>query len=259
MVETTTSSYKCTTQQVVVSGIIFLGIQCLFFFQKLHTFHTVHRTEATKAWLPPLPNGDSRGARPSQNSLNRTADGTFNGYPVYYHEVQQQTDPKLYYSQVHCVGETYPGKPMDLSRIAAKRKKEQQAVKDLDWTWLHRSCKFSFFCLDTATKEYQIYQDPDEKELINYFESRLHDIDVRQTIVSDHTVTLNHRPNSTYAVSVGGVNMKWTLNDHGVQRLKWFPKILTQPPKNFYTLEKDVVLVPFHSLASFNPGVSGAL
>lgn len=184
----------------------------------------------------------------SSSAKNRVPDGTFNGYPIYYHQVVNES----IYSQVHCVGETYPPVP-DKSVPRMKRKHKLKKQADADWTWTHRSCQFSFFCFDLETREYQIFQDPREHDMLDFLQQRPH-MDVSQSFVTEHELTRNQRPNSSYAVSIGGINLKWGRAEYGMSRLKWFPRILHEPPKDFYALPDNVVLLPFHSLAGFNPG-----
>jgi hypothetical protein len=56
---------------------------------------------------------------------------------------------------------------------------------------------------------------------------------------------------------MGGINPRWTFNDNGASRLKWFPKIVEEGglSKPYYTYaDKSTVLVLFHSMAALNPG-----
>jgi hypothetical protein len=151
----------------------------------------------------------------------RIPDGTFNGYPVYYHE--KNTKEKEVYSSAHCVGENY-----------------QQEL-----SWMHRSCHYSFLCFDTKEKDFVVFQEPKEKELLEHLKERPI-LDASQS-----SIRYNLHNNS---VSLGGVNLKWTMNDYGVPRLKWSPRVVESAPFSFYTLPEDVVLVPFHSLSGSNPG-----
>ena len=151
----------------------------------------------------------------------RIPDGTFNGNPIYYHE--KSTKEKEVYSSVHCVGENYNKK----------------------WSWMHRSCHYSFLCFDTKEKDFVVFQEPKEKERLKHF-NKLPMLDASQS-----SLRYNAHNNS---VSLGGVNLKWTLKADGVPRLKWSPRILEAAPLSFYTLPEDIVLVPFHSLSGSNPG-----
>jgi hypothetical protein len=149
------------------------------------------------------------------------ADGTFNGYPVYYKEKQGvHTAP-------HCVGENY------------------QKGK----AWMHRSCKFNFICFDTSTKDYVVFQSPEEEKIYAHLEKRPL-LDVSQSY-------LKQSHNQSNTVSLGGINLKWTMKKDGVPRLEWFPEIRTADPSSlmpYYELSPNVVMVPFHSMNGANPG-----
>ena len=176
----------------------------------------------------------------------RLPDGIFNGYPVYYHEVDNnENDDKnstgyenYYYSTVHCVGETFDGE-----RLGRSNTSNLQLSLNFDTeneSWKHRSCHFNFLCLDMDAREYVIFQDAKESTLM-----------------------------SGVGVSIGGINLKWGLSE--VPRMKWFPNIIHYPPQTanftkerkrrqhqplqgFYALPSNVVLIPYHSFAAFNPG-----
>ena len=152
------------------------------------------------------------------------SDGTFNGYPIYYHE-----SIKDKFSLSHCIGENY-----------------QEGE-----SWKHRSCRFTFLCFDMSIKDYVVFQHPDELKMASFLNTRPF-VDVSQSYLSQSSI------NSTNAVSIGGINLKWTNNPQtGIPRLKWFPKIV---PANlttgmsYYELPSNVVLLPFHSLNGGNPG-----
>eukprot|EP00980_Cylindrotheca_fusiformis_P020104 scaffold7176_cov134-Cylindrotheca_fusiformis.AAC.1 len=162
---------------------------------------------------------------------NANPEGTFNGYPIYFEDVSDQSLA----SQVHCIGESYEKKKL-IRRIA----------KRIDVSWQHRSCHFHFFCYDLEAKEYVLYQSPKEKEVDNF--PTFSDVSQSYMMVNQS----HHDEGIPFAVAIGGINRKWM--DGGIPRLKWYPTIRSEPPKNFYSLPADVVMIPFHSLASFNPG-----
>jgi hypothetical protein len=221
-------------------GALIVVAQIFFFFKFYH--QTSNINIKLDVWSP-----HNFFKSSSSTKEDRVPDGTFNGYPIYYHQADESI-----YSQVHCVGETYPPIPDDAVPVN-KRQVKLKAQADADWTWTRRSCQFSFFCFDLETREFQIYQDQKEHEILDFLQKRPH-MDVSQSFVTEHELTRNQRLNSSFAVSIGGINLKWTRADHGVPRLKWFPRILHEPPKDFYALPDNVVLLPFHSLAAFNPG-----
>lgn len=154
--------------------------------------------------------------------LDPTADGTFNGYPLDFQETSQ---PR---TLSHCVGEDY-----------------QEGN-----SWKQKSCHFQFFCFDTSTKEYVVYQPPEEEKIYDLLD-QLPFVDVSQSY-------LKPGRNRTNSMSLGGINLKWGYNnDKGIQRLEWFPEIRRiKPGENlsFYQLPSDVVMVPFHSMNAANPG-----
>jgi hypothetical protein len=157
-----------------------------------------------------------------QTSYDTTnADGTFNGYPMYYKEIQEA------HTVPHCVGENY----FD------------------DTAWKQRSCRFSFFCFDTSEKEYVVFQSPDEAHLYDHLASRQF-IDVSQSY-------LKQSKNQSNTVSLGGINLKWGPLKDGIGRLEWFPIIHTLDPSEttaYYELPPNVTMVPFHSMNGANPG-----
>lgn len=113
-------------------------------------------------------------------------------------------------------------------------------------SWQHRSCQFDFFCYDLKEKEYVIFEGPDEKDASTF---------PKHADVSQGYMMVNqthHIPGLPYNIAIGGLNGKWT--QEGIVRLKWYPTVRNELPKNFYALPSDVVMIPFHSLASFNPG-----
>jgi hypothetical protein len=75
--------------------------------------------------------------------VDPNADGTFNGYSIYYKE------EKGLHTLPHCVGENY--------------------VDGV--SWMYRSCKFNLFCFDTTTKDYVVFQSPEEEALYSHLET----------------------------------------------------------------------------------------
>jgi hypothetical protein len=201
-------------------GIVLIGIQLILLFIGFRLKQTRYSFSNTR--------DDTKAASPPR----RVADGTFNGYPVYYQNV---TSPP--YTVSHCVGENYQS----------------------DLSWMHRSCHFSFVCFDVHTKEFQIYRH-EQEDFISPFLKRRPLTDVSQSYMGHPS---NNNNPSRLFVSLGGINRKWGMssdknkdkdNNDGVYRLKWFPTILSHAPTSFYALPANVVLVPFHSLAGGNPG-----
>lgn len=156
-------------------------------------------------------------ATTKQHSTAAADGASFNNYPIYL----QQDKP--FHSTVHCVGETHHE----------------------DTAWMHRSCHFNYLCFDTSSKEFLVVESPYEQK----FQQRR----VPNVFVSTELSSRN--PNST-SLALGGINPRWKGNDfnQGIEKVRWFPKRLKEPPKEYYLLDPSVVLVPFHSFAAHNVG-----
>ena len=103
-----------------------------------------------------------------------SADGEFNGFPIYFKENQKNIE-----TLPHCVGENY------------------QAGE----SWKHRSCHFQFFCFDTSTEDYVVYESPEEEKIYSLLEK--HPLtDISQSY-------LKQGWNQTNTMSLGGINLKW--------------------------------------------------
>ena len=207
--------------------------------------------------LPGGPQDDIHATQPQRYSMIASeADGTFNGYPIKYQEIttnhNHNHNNESVYSTMHCVGET--NEPPFLHRRSGKR---------YDMSWSSRSCHFQFFCYDLDTKDFVLYQDPKEaqtvQELFSYgFSSSIAGQKQQQQQEFFHEITQTVFLNKTmleypFGVSIGSINQKWTHT--GINRLNWFPRVrLEQAPSQFYALPSNVALIPFHSLAAFNPG-----
>jgi hypothetical protein len=146
----------------------------------------------------------------------RPPDGTFNGLPVHLQSISNltYTKPK---SLLHCVAEDYQPD-----------------------NWMLRSCHFKFMCFNLDTKEYQIYSRPEDVNLKEWSDQRP---------LMDLQETLIHRGTT---VSLGGIRRDWDSATEA-NRLEYFPSILSTPPSTFYTLPENVVMVPFHSTAGWDP------
>ena len=155
---------------------------------------------------------------PSSTSSHRTADGTFNQYPIYL----EQNKPLR--SAVHCVGETH----------------------DKNSAWMHRSCEFTNLCLDTASREFYVVA-PQEDQKTSLF---------RQHPGAYVSTDLQDSNNNNITLALGGINPRWagTGSDRGIEKVQWFPKRLAEAPASYYTLDPDVVMPPFHSFAAHNVG-----
>jgi len=148
------------------------------------------------------------------------ADGVFNGYPVYF-----QKDKANVETLSHCVGENYQD----------------------ETSWQKRSCEFSdFFCFDTVTKDYVVFDRADNENMYKHAESQKF-IDISQSF-------LKKKESKANTMSIGGINLKWADD---ISRLEWFPeiRILKEGESlSYYELPQNVVMIPFHSMNGGNPG-----
>jgi hypothetical protein len=170
-------------------------------------------------------------------SYHDQADGFFNNVPIVHQE--QQHAPSLY-STVHCVGETH----------------------DSSNSWMYRSCQFRNLCFDTNRSDFVLLQNPIEMA----FQSKRVDksyISTSMMSSGNHTSPSTSTSTSTPFVAIGGINPRWKGKDfnQGMEKVKWFPRILSasevaRANNNIaiYELPPHVVLVPFHSLAAHNVG-----
>jgi hypothetical protein len=110
--------------------------------------------------------------------------------------------------------------------------------KHLELNWMTRSCHFQFLCLDTTLNDFVVFFPPS--------------VPKPPTPHHYHSSTIFTNSSATEGMSIGGINAKW--GHEGIPFLKWFPRVSHDPPTQFYTLPSNVTLIPFHSLAAFNPG-----
>jgi hypothetical protein len=144
----------------------------------------------------------------------RTADGSFNGGPIYYKTAKlRDMDTK-----VHCIGETY--------------------TED---AWKFRSCRFEqYFCYNTTAHDFVIFATPEEQAKATLYAQREY----------LHVANSMFRLNGTNDVSLGGLNLKWGAEN--IPRLKWFPHIVQWSEQNadetiaYYELPESTVLLPYH-------------
>ena len=167
----------------------------------------------------------------NKNNHDRTPDGSFNGYPVFYHDLTlDKTYHSRPYSSIRCVGENYQGS---------------------DFAWMHRSCHFRFLCFNISSREFEIYSRPDDET----FESvALHRpfMDLSSSVIPPHDKSSN---TTGSGVSLGSGTVRYSYTDgydgddsHRQETQKWFPTVVrSSPPERYYALEEDLVFVPFHS------------
>jgi hypothetical protein len=170
--------------------------------------------------------------------------GTFNGYPIYYVDLQSstsnRTSTRTEHSTVHCASDNFQH----------------------DTAWIYRSCQFRRLCFDTNENDFVIFRSPHDvkvqEALAKYKDGpppasssmfgRFSSL-FTSTAVKDHTST-----SLDESVALGGLNPKWTWD--GMNRMKWFPKVVItdEIPEQYYELDPNVVWVPFHSFYAANPG-----
>jgi hypothetical protein len=142
------------------------------------------------------------------------ADGSFNKFPVYYQDFKEG-----FHSNAHCIGENFGAD-----------------------AWKFRSCHFQNLCFDTEDKKFVLFTSPEQRQL----EEALSHADMNHFWPASSMNT---------TVSVGGMNPKWN-KEHKL--LEWYPTLRhvedLKSQGGYYMLQTDKVLIPWHSLAGFNPG-----
>jgi hypothetical protein len=222
---TTTMTGMKNIALFVVSAL--LAIQPFIFpFTAHHAIETLSNNAAlwTTEWTTGMPSSTSSTAAARQKKrrglAERTADGSFNGGPIYYKTAKMRDMD----TKVHCVGETYT-----------------------EEAWKFRSCRFAqLFCYNVSAHDFVVFATPDEQRKSMLYAQReyLH--------VSDSL----YRKNGTNAVSLGGLNLKW--GSDGMNRLKWFPRIIAWSEQEaddtigYYELPESTVLMPYHCTLSYS-------
>ena len=164
-----------------------------------------------------------------RNHQGVTPDGTFNGYPIYHRRASSSgnsttmTTTTSQHSSVQCVGQNFRND-----------------------SWIHRSCKFRHLCFDTVEQNFVIYQSKEDAQL-------------QQAMRNNPFAESSSDMDADVGVAIGGINTKWTWS-RGVPRLRWFPKVVQGAlEEDYYELDADVVMVPFHSFFAQNPGKRGLM
>ena len=107
--------------------------------------------------------------------------------------------------------------------------------------WKYKSCHFKNLCFDLKNQSFVLFTSPEQRALENVFNS---------TNLKSFSASSSY--NTT--VSLGGINPKW---NEDAERLRWFPQLRSVEEvkdSGYYVFSSDVVFVPFHSLAGYNPG-----
>jgi len=192
----------------------------------------------------PMTFGNNKNRKNREN--DRSPDGSFNGYPVYYHDLNlDKTYHSRPYSSVRCVGENYQGD---------------------DFAWMHRSCHFRFLCFNVSSREFEVYARPDD-ETLGLIASQRRFMDLSSGVVPlpRNQESARNRNKTGNGISLGSGTVRHSRyyfddTDSDRDRLhhlqgnnNWFPTVVrSSPPEQYYALEEGVVFVPFHSEFSDN-------
>jgi len=146
--------------------------------------------------------------------------GTLNQHPIYLSSLP-------FHSTVHCVGETH----------------------NPETAWMYRSCEFTNLCLDVQTLDFYLVESKSHQVLHSH---RIGGSYLSTELISSGDVSQENN----LTLAVGGINPRWLGKDfnQGIEKVKWFPKIVTEVPTQYYMLDPSATLVPFHSLAAHNVG-----
>jgi hypothetical protein len=134
------------------------------------------------------------------------------------HPIHFQPFEEGFHSNVHCVGENFGSE-----------------------SWKYRSCHFQNFCFDLHNQSFVLFTSPEQHQLNEA---------MRDANLTEFTSSFSF--NTT--LSIGGINSKWA-KDH--LHMEWFPKLQSIDDvqnSGYYIFSNDAALVPFHSMAGFNPG-----
>lgn len=167
------------------------------------------------------------GQVPPRRRRRRQSDGTFNGYPIYLYDVTKQVSRTKPYSMIHCVGENY---------------QENE-------NWKQRSCQFRFLCYNIDTNQFLVYQRLEDPLLHEWVTTRHPFVDLSETyILPERSLisigSIDDENNDGTIMKGEGNQMTSNLKHY---RQKWFPKIISEPPEQFYVLPDDVIFIPFFS------------
>lgn len=141
-------------------------------------------------------------------------DGTFNTFPIYHQDYTEG-----FHSNAHCIGNNF----------------QENA-------WKFQSCHFQNLCFDTKQEEFVLFTSQEQMDL---------------ELALGHENLTHFSPASSMntTVSIGSLNPKWG-QEHLL--LRWYPELRPVDDelkkRGYYMLQTDKVLLPFHSMAGFNPG-----
>ena len=195
---------------------LLLALLVCFFIAQLAIFYNIFTSDGcANARTTQLMPKSKRLKAKSRIPTKPNPEGYFNGNPIVYRPYVPG-----WHSSIHCVGDNFA-----------------------PYAWKYRSCRFSNFCFDMSSKSFVLFSSP---ELLN-LEKAMKDAKLTR-------FTTAFSMNTT--VSIGGINNKWPNDD--IQNMEWFPEIRSveeiESSGGYYTFTNDATLLPFHSLAGFNPG-----
>jgi hypothetical protein len=189
-----------------------------------------------------------RMATDEKQQQKQEPDGIFNNFPIYLRNSSK-------HSLVQCVGDNFQDKT----------------------AWIHRSCHYQHLCFDTVEQDFVIYQSGADRQLEEAFDREARTRHARQQekhrtfarrVLSrmwlwfrrgppdDQELSQHHDDFVSHQhVAIGGINSKWSWTADGVPRLKWSPRVVQGDlNQDYYELDDNVVLVPYHAFAAQNPG-----
>lgn len=169
---------------------------------------------------------------------DRKPDGYFNSHPVYL-------ETNEFHSTVHCIGQT----PFDES------------------SWIYRSCEYTYMCIEQRSQS-SLSSMPSHNDFFLVSSSVETDMqNMRRTnsavsspsVISTELASPNNGNSERAApppVALGGINPRWvgTKPNQGIDKVRWSPRVVDEPPKTYFRLDDDVVILPFHSFAGHNVG-----
>lgn len=123
-----------------------------------------------------------------------------------------------FHSNSHCIGENF----------------RQDA-------WKYRSCQFQNLCFDTSSMKFVMFASQEQYEL-------------EKALKHEHLTDFSPASSMNTTLSVGAINPKWG-KEHAL--LEWYPELRPVEEivnSGYYQLQTDKVLIPWHSMAGFNPG-----
>ena len=221
-----------------IVGLVFLIVQLLLAFW---SHHIVTKADSASAGFQNQQQQQQFGSNNNNRNHDRPPDGSFNGFPVFYHDLTlDETYHSRPYSSVRCAGENYQGD---------------------DFAWMHRSCHFRFLCFNVSSREFEVYARPDDESLGSIASRRRPIMDLSASVIPPPRSRSSDEHNTGDGVSLGSGTVRhprynYDDNDSDRDRSRhvkeihdWFPTVVrSSPPERYYALEEGMIFVPFHSV-----------